>query len=142
MNKRCVTYWKWLPLFAFVIGCFQANAQSIDSMMHNGEQYYVYPFRKEVSIHRDYWKIVDDDAFFEDYNNYFNHFTGDFVFSREKFQKARTQKRKDDLQEKLEDHWKQIRSGRKFGKAATRAIRQAPGAVSYTHLTLPTTMLV
>lgn len=136
MNKCCVTCWKWLPLFTFAIGCFQANAQLIDSMMHNGEQYYVYPFRKEVSIHRDYWKIVDDDAFFEDYNNYFNHFTGDFVFSREKFQKARTQKRKDDLQEKLEDHWKQIRSGRKFGKAATYAIRQAPGElieVSYNH---------
>lgn len=119
-----------------VCGLFSVNAQSVDSIQHNGENYYVYPFRKNVSIHRDYWKVVDDDAFFADYNNYFNRFNGDFLFSREKFQEAKTQKRKDELQKKLEERWKNIKRGRGYGLAATRTIRNNPGElieVSYDH---------
>jgi hypothetical protein len=54
----------WLALALFFCGCLSVQAQSsIDSIQHNGEQYFVYPFPKEVKIHSDYWKIVDDDAF-------------------------------------------------------------------------------
>lgn len=136
MIYRLTSSKKWFVLFLFVTGLFWVNGQSVDSIQHNGEQYYVYPFRKNVSIHRDYWKIVDDEAFFADYNNYFNRFNGDFLFSREKFQDAKTQKRKDELQAKLEEKWKQIKRGRRYGKTATRTIRNNPGElieVSYYH---------
>ena len=136
MKYQMVKNRKWIVLFFFIGGLFSVNAQSVDSIQHKGEQYYVYPFRKDVEIHRDYWKVVEDEAFFADYNNYFNLFTGDFLFSREKFQTAKTKKRKEDLQKKLENRWKQLKKGRKYGKSATETIRKTPGElieVSYNH---------
>lgn len=127
---------KWLLACACLLTTFLMQAQTVDSIEYNGEHYYVYPFRKEVHIHREYWKVVDDDSFFADYNNYFNYFEGDFMFSREKFQTAKTQKRKEKLQKDLEERWKRIRRGKKFGKKATQSIRQNPGAliqVAYDH---------
>lgn len=128
-----VTY---LIAFVCVFGAISTYAQTVDSIQYNGEQYYVYPFRKEVEIHRDYWKVVDDDAFFADYNNYFDHFEGDFLFSREKFEKAKTQKRKKELQEQLENRWKNVLRGKRLGTKAKKTIRKHPGAlieVSYDH---------
>jgi antitoxin component YwqK of YwqJK toxin-antitoxin module len=127
---------KWIVLFLAVFGLFSVDAQSVDSIQHNGEQFYVYPFRKNVDIHNDYWKVIDDDAFFADYNNYFNQFGDDYLFSRDGFQNAKTQKRKEYFQKELKSRWKQIRSGRGDGRSVTRAIRKTPGElikVSYDH---------
>lgn len=125
----------WLTLVLFFCGCFSVEAQTVDSIQHNGEQYYVYPFRKEVKIQSDYWKIIDDDEYFADYNNYFNRFSGDWEFSREAFQLAEGELL-EDLYKELNKRWKRKRSGRGFGKAATRTLRERPGElidVEYNH---------
>jgi hypothetical protein len=127
MTRKGGSWKKWLCGFTLLLISVVAHAQSVDSVTLNGEQYYVYPFRKEVKIHREYWKVVKDKAFFEDYNNYFNLFEGDFMFSREKFQTAKTKKRQDFLEDALEEKWQYVRRGRKFGRSATKAIRKNPG---------------
>lgn len=35
------------------------NAQKVDTMEINGEQYFVYPFKLSVSTHRDYYRVID-----------------------------------------------------------------------------------
>jgi predicted transcriptional regulator len=63
-----------------------------------------------VKIHDDYWKIIKDDDFFADYNNYFNRFSGDFEFSREAFEFA-TGDFREELQKELRKRW-EIEDGR------------------------------
>ncbi|MFK7784367.1 MAG: hypothetical protein AB8B56_04575 [Crocinitomicaceae bacterium] len=126
----------WLILFSVFCGLSSARAQtSVDSIQHKGEQYYVYPFSKEVKLHSDYWKIIDDDAYFADYNNYFNRFSGDFDFNREAFQLASGEYLKE-LHKELRKRWRWKLSGRGFGRAATRTLRERPGElveVEYNH---------
>lgn len=128
---------KWLALVLFICGFSFAEAQTtVDSILQNGEQFYVYPFRQKVKIHDDYWKIIDDDAFFEDYNNYFNRFNGDWDFSREAFQEDISDEYREELEKELRKHWRWKLSGRGFGKAATRTLRNRPGElveVEYDH---------
>ncbi|MDG1331641.1 MAG: hypothetical protein P8P74_04880 [Crocinitomicaceae bacterium] len=137
MKEEFTNSLPWLALFVFFCGFSSVEAQTtVDSIQHNGKQYYVYPFRKKVKIHHDYWKLIDDDTFFEDYNNYFNRFNGDWDFTREAFQMAETEEYREELERELRDHWKWKLRGRGFGKAATRTLRKRPGElmdVSYNH---------
>lgn len=111
---------------ALLLGTSNGQAQ-VDSMLHNGEYVYIYPFKKEVKIHADYWELVDDKEFFLDYNNYFDLFSGNFMFERESFQNAKTSRRKKELQKELADSWKRILRGRGFGPGLTKSLRKQPG---------------
>lgn len=124
-----------------LLGTNNVQAQSVDSLLHNGEYVYIYPFRQEVDIHSTYWKLLDDKAFFLDYNNYFDHFEGDYAFDREAFQKAKTPLRKKQLQEDLAYRWKRILRGRGFGNALAKSLRKQPGELLYSEYTLEKDLL-
>ena len=48
-----------IALICLLFGVFGVNAQEIDTMEINGEQFFVYPFNVDVHPHRDYFNVVD-----------------------------------------------------------------------------------
>ena len=96
-----------------VVLCNVSSFAQVDSIQIDDEYYYVYPFRQEVEVHDDYWITVDDEAYFQDYMNYFIYFEERTGFTREKFANAEGEKLKR-LNKQLKRKWGYYR--KKYGR--------------------------
>ncbi len=48
-----------VAIIVLILGCYSSvSAQDLDSMMWNGKQYYIYPFKQSVAVHRDYYRVM------------------------------------------------------------------------------------
>jgi hypothetical protein len=111
----------------WILGSLSAQSQETDTIIKDGVSYYVYPFRVPLNVHTDYWHVVKDKAFFEDYNNYFDYFNGDILFNRESFMKAKSPSRRKILDAKLKKQWaKQRRRRSNFVFGFKKTIRKNP----------------
>lgn len=129
---RSTTYFMKIPILTFlflsVLGYTSVFAQ-VDSTKINGKFYKVYPIRHRMEIQEEYWIAVDDDAYFENQENYFNVFGEGEYFSREAFDSAGVLE-KEWLQEDLESRWKSLTSKHSgFRGKYIKAVRKNPGAL-------------
>jgi antitoxin component YwqK of YwqJK toxin-antitoxin module len=118
-----------LTLLLFcVLGHTSLFAQ-VDSTQINGKYYKIYPIRQRMEIQEEYWIAVDDAAYFQDEENYFNVFGEGKFFNREAFDSASVME-KVWMYDDLEFRWKSLtkkQSG--FRGKFAKAVRKNPEAM-------------
>ena len=116
-----------LCAFLLIIG-FGAKAQ-VDSVIIDGNNFYIYPFKQEVKIRDDYWLAIKDKAFFKTPENYFHHFGSTPDFNAESFKNADKKELKY-LDKTLASYWKYYRNkGARLGLGPrfVKQVRKCPG---------------
>lgn len=122
----------------FVLSCTSIIHAQIDSMEINGEYHFIYPFKQDVQIMDEYYALIKDDSFFEDYHNYFKEFEGTFGFSIKEFETLKGDALKK-LNKRLKDKWRVYRKPRFIngpGRRFIRKIRKNPEELMYVNYTM------
>ncbi|MCR9171488.1 MAG: hypothetical protein NXI10_03280 [bacterium] len=122
---------KYIHLTLLVLSFFIISPifSQVDSIQVDGKYYKVYPIRQRMNITEEYWIAVDDDAYFQDEENYFNVFGEEEWFSREAFDTADVI---DEvmLREGLEGRWKSLTKKRRgFRGKFIKAVRKKPSSL-------------
>ncbi len=115
-------------LFLCTLSAVNSIAQ-VDSTQINGKYYKVYPIRHRMQIQEEYWIGIDDDAYLQDPENYFNVFGESEFFSRTAFDTASFLE-KGWLLEDLDSRWETLTKKRKgMRRKFAKAVRKNPGAL-------------
>ncbi|XOV66427.1 MAG: hypothetical protein ACFHU9_12445 [Fluviicola sp.] len=118
-----------LALLVFCLLFITPLYSQVDSIPINGKYYKVYPIRQRMEIPEEYWIAVDDEAYFQDEENWFKVFGEENWFSREAFDTADVID-KVMLQESLEARWKSLTKKRKYFRGKyVKAVRKNPSSL-------------
>lgn len=114
-----------ISLISFESALFaQVNTIEID-----GEHYNVYPIREQINIPVQYWRAVDDKAYFQDPENFFNVFGEKRYFNRALFDTSHILE-KALLYEQLEAQWKRLTKKKLgFGPRFVKTVRKNPASI-------------
>lgn len=112
-----------------VLAVFPLFSQ-VDSIQIDDAYYKIYPIRHRVDILEEYWIAVDDEAYFQDEENYFNVFgEDDEWFTRDNFASADAFELAM-LREDLSERWEQLtKKKRWFRGKYVKAVRENPSGL-------------
>lgn len=135
-------YFRTLLLLGIALTSFESTLFSqVNTIEISGEQYNVYPIREQINIPVEYWIAVDDKAYFQDPENYFNVFGEKRYFNRALFDTSNILG-KELLYEQLESSWKRLRKKEiGFGSRFKKAVRSNPAAIVMPNYKLNTDIL-
>ncbi len=101
----------------------------VDSIQISGKYYKVYPIRQRMVIAEEYWIAVDDEAYFQDEENWFKVFGEEDWFTREAFDTADVFDRVA-LREELKERWDVLTKKRKYFRGKyVKAARKNPSSL-------------
>lgn len=120
---------RFLTLLLFVTCFVPSLTAQVDSTLIDGKYYKIYPIRHRIEIPNEYWIAVDDEAYFQDEENYFKVFGEREFFNRADFDTASALV-KGWLYEDLESRWKWLTKKEPgFRGRFIKAVRENPAAI-------------
>ncbi|PWL32618.1 MAG: hypothetical protein DCO96_03475 [Fluviicola sp. XM-24bin1] len=137
-------FMKYLNLTLLVLSLLVVTPliSQVDSLQIDGKYYKVYPIRQRMEITEEYWIAVDDEAYFQDEENYFKVFgEGDAWFTRAAFDTSDAIDQAF-LREELEERWNDLTKKRKYFRGKfVKAVRKNPTSLLDPHISNDTDVL-